>query len=387
LGDATFPTKLSQFMSADWFEAGVNLVKNVGMQSDGWQQFDAATHELITAFAEGASLGSRLPKPPTDHTPESATALPSAVRDILRQVGISGDRAESAAATLEYLSLRQASNSSHGAREAVTLDGRPAVEWAGNASTSLAEQGIETGQWFQIMQPEGMQRLRLAGTMGDGRYLVFMDFTGARALRLGIEDFANLLRSKEAAQLDTRQTFSRAMVQAAEMQTARVAEQENKQAEAQKLQAQAASLEAAERAQARDAASQQLREAEERVFGQGTATQIAEHGGEADRAVSAEQPFDRKTVLQLQIPIGTWLGFHDREPPIMARVAVRDLERDSYIFTNRDGIKLRELTVPQLVTLIERDMVDILEHKTSFKETLSASNGQNSLGQSQQLPA
>jgi len=43
--------------------------------------------------------------------------------------------------------------------------------------------------------------------------------------------------------------------------------------------------------------------------------------------------------------------------------------------------------VPQLVTLIERDMVDILEHKTSFRETLSASNGQNSLGQSQQLPA
>ena len=387
LGDATFPTKLSQFMSADWFEAGVNLVKNVGMQSDGWQQFDAATHELITAFAEGASQGSRLPKPSNDHTAESATLLPSAVRDILKQVGMSGDRAESAAATLEYLSLRQASNSSHGAREAVTLDGRPAVEWASNASTSLANQDIETGLWFQIMQPEGMRRLRLAGTMGDGRYLVFMDFTGARALRLGIEDFANLLRSKEAAQLDTRQTFSRAMVQAAEMQTARVAEQENKQAEAQKLQAQAASLEAAERAQARDAASQQLREAEERVFGQGTATQIAEHGGEADRAVSAEQPFDRKTVLQLQIPIGTWLGFHDREPPIMARVAVRDLERDSYIFTNRDGIKLRELTVPQLVTLIERDMVDILEHKTSFKETLSASNGQNSLGQSQQLPA
>lgn len=387
LGDATFPTKLSQFLGADWFEAGVNLVKNVGMQSDGWQQFDAATHELITAFAEGASLGSRLPKPPTDDTPESATALPSAVRDILRQVGISGDRAESAAATLEYLLLRQASNPSHGAREAVTLDGRPAVEWASNASTSLAEQGIETGQWFQIMQPEGMQRLRLAGTMGGGRYLVFMDFTGARALRLGIEDFVNLLRSKEAAQLDTRQIFSRAMVQAAEMQTARVAEQESRQAEAQKLRAQAESLEAAERAQSRDAASQHLREAEERVLGQGTATQIAEHGGEADRAVSAEQPFDRKTVLQLQIPIGTWLGFHDREPPIMARVAVRDLERDSYIFTNRDGIKLRELTVPQLVTLIERDMVDILEHKTSFRETLSASNGQNSLGQSQQLPA
>ena len=76
--------------------------------------------------------------------------------------------------------------------------------------TSLAEQGIESGQWFQIMQLEGMRRLRLAGTVGGGRYFVFMDFTGARALRLDIEDFANLLRSKEVAQLDTRQTFSRA---------------------------------------------------------------------------------------------------------------------------------------------------------------------------------
>ena len=88
-------------------------------------------------------------------------------------------------------------------------------------------------------------------------------------------------------------------------------------------------------------------------------------------------------MLQLQIPIGTWLGFHDREPPIMARVAVRDLDKDSYIFTNREGIKLRELTVPQLVTLIERDMVDILERKTSFRDTLAGNAGQDRLSQFQ----
>ena len=67
----------------------------------------------------------------------------------------------------------------------------------------------------------------------------------------------------------------------------------------------------------------------------------------------------------------------------MAKVAVRDLENDSYIFSNRDGIKLRELTVPQLVTLIERDMVDILEHKTSFKQTLATTAGSERLGQLQ----
>ena len=56
---------------------------------------------------------------------------------------------------------------------------------------------------------------------------------------------------------------------------------------------------------------------------------------------------------------------------MMARVAVRDMEKDSYIFTNRDGIKLRELTVAQLIALIDRDMVDILDRTTNFKDTVA----------------
>ncbi len=56
---------------------------------------------------------------------------------------------------------------------------------------------------------------------------------------------------------------------------------------------------------------------------------------------------------------------------MMAKVAVRDLEKDSYIFTNREGIKLRELTVAQLMALIERDMVDILDRKTNFRDTVT----------------
>jgi hypothetical protein len=32
---------------------------------------------------------------------------------------------------------------------------------------------------------------------------------------------------------------------------------------------------------------------------------------------------------------------------------------------------MRELTVPQLVALIDRDMIDILERRTNFRETIS----------------
>ena len=86
---------------------------------------------------------------------------------------------------------------------------------------------------------------------------------------------------------------------------------------------------------------------------------------------SVDSPYESNTVVKLQIPMGTWMGFHDRDPPLMAKVAVRDLEKDSYIFTNREGIKLRELTVPQLVALIDRDMVDILERKTNFRDAVN----------------
>ena len=209
-----------------------------------------------------------------------------------------------------------------------------------------------------------------------------MDFAGARALRLGIDEFANLLRSGEATQLDTRETFSRALVEAAEAKSEWLAGQQAAQGKAHEQASQVAEQDAVTLASEREAAAQRLLEAEQRARRQSEAL-TASQSASGDRTLSADQPFDTNTVLQLQIPIGTWLGFHDREPPIMARVAVRDLDKDSYIFTNREGIKLRELTVPQLVTLIERDMVDILERKTSFRETLAGNAGQDRLNQFQ----
>jgi len=100
-------------------------------------------------------------------------------------------------------------------------------------------------------------------------------------------------------------------------------------------------------------------------------TPTATNASTTDQAVATDKPFTSQTVVKLQIPMGTWLGFHDREPPMMAKVAVRDLEKDSYIFTNREGIKLRELTVAQLIALIDRDMVDILDRKTNFRDTVA----------------
>ena len=135
---------------------------------------------------------------------------------------------------------------------------------------ALAEQGIETGQWFQIMQPEGMRRLRLVRNMlGGGRLSCVHGFYRCKGTATQhAEDFANLLRSKEAAQRSIPNKRSPARwCKTAEMQIAADSRaRERSRAEAQELTGtQRSPWKLTERAQARDTASQQLREAEERV--------------------------------------------------------------------------------------------------------------------------
>jgi hypothetical protein len=72
-------------------------------------------------------------------------------------------------------------------------------------------------------------------------------------------------------------------------------------------------------------------------------------------------PEPELTVDPHAIPIGTWLGFHDGEIPLLARLAVHDPTQDSYIFVNRDGVKLRELSGGELQRLFDDEVVDVLE--------------------------
>jgi hypothetical protein len=69
--------------------------------------------------------------------------------------------------------------------------------------------------------------------------------------------------------------------------------------------------------------------------------------------------------------MGTWLGFHDGEAPLMAKLAAHDLEGDFYIFVNRKGVKMRQLTKLKLLDLIDRGMIDILETSSNFRKKVT----------------
>ena len=74
-------------------------------------------------------------------------------------------------------------------------------------------------------------------------------------------------------------------------------------------------------------------------------------------------PEQERSMDPQALPIGTWLGFHDGELPLLARLAVHDQEQDSYIFVNRDGVKLRELSGRELQRLCNDNLVNVLELK------------------------
>jgi hypothetical protein len=72
----------------------------------------------------------------------------------------------------------------------------------------------------------------------------------------------------------------------------------------------------------------------------------------------------------IDLPSGTWLGFHDGETPLMARLAVHDPEEDQYIFVNRKGVKLRTISGAELSSLVDQGLVDILETRSNFREAV-----------------
>lgn len=84
-------------------------------------------------------------------------------------------------------------------------------------------------------------------------------------------------------------------------------------------------------------------------------------------------PTEQEVVQEreLNLPMGIWIGFHDGETPLLARLAVHDPENDHYIFVNRKGVKMRQLGKQELLNLIDRDLVDILETNSSFREEVT----------------
>lgn len=99
--------------------------------------------------------------------------------------------------------------------------------------------------------------------------------------------------------------------------------------------------------------------------------QVEDSEAETEADPLPEAVADTDAIRKVNLPMGAWLGFHDGETPLMARLAVYDLEEDQYIFVNRQGVKMRQISRMELLSLIDNGLVDILETNSNFREEVA----------------
>ena len=368
LSQHELPGSVARFIKSDWLESGIQTVREQGFKSDAWRTFTDTTQLL----AEAVQPVSRSDESGQRRLNTTMQQLPATLSKLLVSLQPDADAVAGAVGLIEYALLRNLRGEDLGLLHAEPIKIEGLATDASDSDETLEELGISRGHWFALDTPEGETRIRYVGSLVENHYLLFMDFLGARTLRKTWPEFRALISSGEARCLRAPDSFCLSMVQAIDLRRAERAQEDAERAAA-------AAEEQAEAARAQAAMAETLQgEAPAETYREDEpqpseiSTPPAEtHRSETSAPPSVEAPYESNTVVKLQIPMGTWMGFHDRDPPLMAKVAVRDLEKDSYIFTNREGIKLRELTVPQLVALIDRDMVDILERKTNFRETVN----------------
>lgn len=378
------PGSVARFLKSDWFESGSLIVERFGLKSDEWRDYLASSQLLVDAV-QPVSLDDSGGQ---NRLQTAMQQLPNTLARQLLSLQPDHDAVAGAVGLIEYALLRNIRGEDLGLLQAEPISVRGMPEDGLPTEGDLLDEGIEENTWFQLEIPEGEERLLYIGSVASQTQLVFINFLGARGNRLGFTEFKALLHSGEARPLVMEDTFCRAMREATDsglkqretreaelkeelaVAAVRAAEEQEERDRIQAQKAQAlADSEARAQAARRGEAPPDLTEPPPAPL-QTAPQEVTRTEPRREQVPATDQPFDRQTIVKLQIPMGTWMGFHDREPPMMAQVAVRDLERDTYIFTNREGIKLRELTVNQLISLIDRNMVDILERKTNFREAI-----------------
>ena len=358
------PESVAQFIASDWYESGVCIAQEHGFDSTQWRTFTDTTQLLVDVVQPVSRTNS-------DELHRLYMTMQQISITLSKQLVSLKHDAEAVASTvglIEYAMLRNLRGEDLGLKQVDPISGGDGNTLPINAN-DLTALNLKPGAWFLMQTTEGAIRVRFVGSLINNYYLIFMDLLGNRALRKSLHEFQRLIASGELRCLEAQDSFCLAMSSAIDLcealsfeassrpeptpKTSDYGLAENNQTDP--TQNDSASLLQHEQTGVKD--TEQWRPALNKKQDQSSAF--------------TDPPQENNTIVKLQIPMGTWLGFHDRDPPLMAKIVACDLEKNSYIFTNREGIKMRELTVPQLVALIDRDMIDILERRTNFRETIS----------------
>jgi hypothetical protein len=358
------PESVAQFIASDWYDRGVCIAQELGFDSTQWRTFTDTTQLLVDVVQPVSRTNS-------DELRRLHITMQQISITLSKQLVSLKNDAEAVASTvglIEYAMLRNLRDEDLGLKQVDPISGNDGNTLPINAS-DLTALNLKPGNWFLMQTAEGAIRIRFVGSLINNYYLIFMDFLGNRALRKSLHECQQLINSGELRCLEAQDSFCLAMSSAIELCEAQSFKASSRPDSTPKTIDYGFSEDNQTDPTQNDSASLLQHE---KIEAKGAEQWHPTVNKNQDQpSAFTDPPQENSTIVKLQIPMGTWLGFHDRDPPLMAKIVACDLEKNSYIFTNREGIKMRELTVPQLVALIDRDMVDILERRTNFRETIS----------------
>lgn len=339
------PPAIGKFLKGPWYESSQLVLLKFGAGSEEWRQMAAATASLLDSVQPSEAED----KQRRQQLFELVTHTPRQLKRWLLSLQHDSDAVDDAIGVVEFAHLKMLRNqplepewiAPFGIDEEHGMDASPELPEA-----------IREGQWFRLDLGAGENvRARLALRMDNERQLLFANQAGIKVLQRSFAEFAEMARQSKVTLLRCGASFSRALAHAAGISTTEELDR----------------VFGAEAARARQEEEQREREQALRT------QQKRQLAVEARRVEEAKQSTDSQLqeLKNMQLPMGAWLGFHDTQPPLMAKLAVHDPEQNTYIFVDRNGIKLRQLSRKQLHALIDKGMVDILEKRSRFRDQVS----------------
>ena len=350
------PPAIGEFLKGHWHESAQLILLKFGRESVEWQQMSAATDELLDSMQPTEADDTKR----RQYLFETVTRLPKELKRWL--ISLQHDRAalDEVVGLVEYAHLGILRNQPLQLEQTEPI---AADDFDYGGSPERASPGaldsLQEGQWYLVRPGRAdATRARLILRMDQAGRLLFASLAGVKVIGQEFDEFARLVDAGEVVSLDSGASFSRALAAAAGVGTV---------AELAAIPGAVAELK--RRAAARERKSLKTGQARQ---GSPEGTPRAEAGVPDDRpAGEAQTPAAQPPESAPQLPMGVWLGFHDGDTPLLARLAVHDRERDSYTFVNRNGIRMRELNTRELLALMDSGLIDVLESKSSFREEVS----------------
>lgn len=326
------PAEIGSFLTGPWYESAQLVLLKFGDRADQWTKFKQTTSALINSL-----------QPAEDGKPalESVSAISSGMKQWLLSLQHDEQACEQAISVIEYIHLRVARGEDIERAMTGPIPVSEKARAAGDKTVNL--DGVTSGQWFEVdARKGGTLRIQLAMMQEDEQRLLFCNQAGAKVQSLDYASFAQLLEEKKARHLLADTSFSRAL--------AAVVDIDNQAALAQ-LTGEAGP-------------GQHEPEGKEPTAEFDLASEIPPLKVESEEPTTPDLP--ESGVPEL--PMGTWLGFHDMDPPLLAKLALHDRVRRLFIFVNRKGVEQRRLDENEYLTLLQDGQIDILETKTNFRE-------------------